>query len=98
MRRKFLLLYFLKKTFYKLTSIKRFGSAVIKTAKKPRKLLRFMLYWMKELKSKGKYRAIRIQTKKGKTGSFSLSNSAHPARYHSSADYIMMEESYFPLN
>jgi len=87
----------LLKAFYKLTAVKRIGFAVIKTAKKPRRLLRAMLFWLKELKFKGKCRALYNRIKCGKSHALFLFHSKYRTRYHSSAAYIMMEEAYFPL-
>lgn len=92
---KFFILHCLKIVVHSLVFIKRIDKDAVKKVKKPRKLLRAMLCWLKELKFKGKYKAIRMQTRKAKTNSSSLFNSHLLAK--SSAAYIMMEEAYFPL-
>jgi hypothetical protein len=73
----------------RIASFKRLGCAVVKTAKKPRRLLRSVLRF---LKPKGK----NIQIKKEKASLFSWPGLR--LDFHSSASYIMTEEAYFPLN
>ena len=53
-----------------------------------------MLYWLKEFKSKGRYKPLRF-AKKTKTSIFF---NASFKRFTSSAGYIITEETYFLLN
>jgi hypothetical protein len=82
------------KSVFKILGAYTWRRAACQKPKGKRKLIKSMLCWLKEFKSKGKYKALR-RTKKARAGAFS---NCCFIKFISFAGTIVTGEAYFLLN